>query len=116
MNWDLSDLPDDITIQIKRSDLVAFADRLIAGYSQIIPVPVSEGEDLLDFEGMCRFLKIAPSTGYAKTASGELPHFKKGRKLWFRRSELIKWLEQGRRKTKKDIDELAEMYLKNSKR
>lgn len=115
MNWNLSELPDDITIQIKRSDLVAFADRLIAGYSQNIPVPIDEGEDILDFDGMCRFLKIAPSTGYAKTSAGEIPHFKKGRKLWFRRSELTMWIEGGRRKTTKDLNELAEKYLKNSK-
>lgn len=115
MSWDISNLPEEIMIQVKKSDLLAFADKLIEGYAQKMPLAVDEGEDILDFDGMCRFLKIAPSTGYAKTSAGEIPHFKKGRKLWFRKSELVKWMEGGRRKTTKDLNELAEKYLKNSK-
>lgn len=113
--WDISNLPDNIKIEVTKADLLVFAYTLLDGVTQNLPPPKTDEGDILDFNGMCHFLGIAQSTGYAKTSNGELPHFKKGRKLWFRKSELIQWIEEGRRKTNKDLDELAEQYLKNSK-
>lgn len=113
--WNITNLPDNIKIEVTKKDLLAFANTLLNGMVQQHPPPKTEEEDLLDFNGMCRFLGIAQSTGYAKTSNNEIPHFKKGRKLFFRKSELVQWIEEGRRKTSKDLDELAEHYLKNSK-
>ena len=72
-------------------------------------------EDIVDFIKAKSILGCASSTLYAKTSRGEIAHFKKGRKLYFRKSELIEWIEKGRRKTKKDIDDLAKNYLLNKK-
>ena len=35
------------------------------------------------------------STLYKLTSEGAIPHTKRGRTLWFKRSELEKWLEDG---------------------
>ena len=111
--WDISKLPDNIKIEVTKADLLTFAHTLLDGMAQNLPPPKLQEDEILDFNGMCKFLGIAQSTGYAKTSNGEIPHFKKGRKLWFKKSELVQWIEEGRRKTTKGLDELAEMYLKN---
>ena len=114
MNFDLSKLPDNIKIEMKIADLKAFAQEVVSEYVKQMPNHSPKEEDITDFEGMLSITGYSSSTGYAKTSSGEIPHFKKGRKLFFRKSELLSWIESGKRKTTKDIDELAEQYLKRA--
>ena len=42
----------------------------------------------------------------------ELPRYKRVRGLYFKRSDLNGWIEQGRRKTVEDIEKEADGYLK----
>ena len=114
MNIDISKLPPNFRIEVTKADLIAFA-MVLKGPVNDIPKLDAEKDDILEFEGALKLTGYAAPTLYAKTAKGEIPHFKKGRKLFFKRSELIKWIEEGRRKTKKDLNELAESYLKKSK-
>ncbi len=115
MNIDISKLPPNFRIEVTKQDLIAFAMVLKGPVSNILTSDV-EKEDIIDFEGALQLTGYAAPTLYAKTGKGEIPHFKKGRKLFFKRSELIKWIEAGRCKTKKDLDDLAKQYLKNTKR
>ena len=39
---------------------------------------------------------LAKPTLYAKTSKNEIPHYKRGRKLYFKRSELLAWIEEGK--------------------
>ena len=40
---------------------------------------------------------------YALVSGRAIPHAKRGNKLYFTRSELLKWVEQGRRATKSQL-------------
>lgn len=59
------------------------------------------------------FLKLELSTLYEKTSKKLIPHFKKGNKLYFHKTELTKWIEKGRVKTKKDLETEAATALYN---
>lgn len=50
---------------------------------------------------------------YQKTSKNEIPHIKRGRKLFFEKSQIDKWLEEGRVKTKGEIAAEAEAFLSN---
>lgn len=39
---------------------------------------------------------LAKPTLYSKTSKNEIPHYKRGRKLYFKRSELLNWIEEGK--------------------
>lgn len=52
---------------------------------------------------------------YRLTSGRGIPHFKKGRKVFFNKSELEAWLQDTRVKTQDEIDEEAERYLSNRK-
>jgi len=45
-----------------------------------------------------------------------IPHFKKGKKLYFKKSDLIKWLEKGKRMSQAEIEEVAHEYLINKRK
>ncbi len=77
--------------------------------------PNNEEGGFLNFEQACKFLDFAKPTLYSKTSKGEIPHFKKGKRLLFKKSELLKWIEGTRRKTKEDISALAEQYIRQTK-
>ncbi len=115
MNLDLSKLPENIKLEVTKSDLIAFAKDLIKESKATTPEPTQPTPDILNFDEMCNFLGIAKPTGYAKTSNGDLPHFKKGGKLYFKMSELITWIESGRRMTQIEVDQLADDYLKSNK-
>ncbi len=52
----------------------------------------------------CELTGLAKPTVYSLVSERKIPHSKRGKKLYFSRRELIKWIESGRRKT---ITELA---------
>jgi len=52
--------------------------------------------DIIDIDIAVKIVGLAKSTIYLKTSKKEIPHHKKGRKLYFKRSELINWIEEGK--------------------
>lgn len=74
----------------------------------------TESEQFLDVTKASIFLGIAKPTIYAKCSKLQIPHFKKGKKLYFRKKELIEWLQSGKRKTSQQIQAEAEGF--NQKR
>jgi excisionase family DNA binding protein len=51
---------------------------------------------------------LAKPTIYAAVQRREIPHMKKGKKLYFKRSELQAWIESGRKPTTADIESVAD--------
>jgi excisionase family DNA binding protein len=64
----------------------------------------NSAEPLIDIDEAASIVKLKRSTLYALTSRRQIPHYKRGGKLYFRRSELIDWLTQGRRPV---VDEAA---------
>jgi excisionase family DNA binding protein len=54
-------------------------------------------EPLIGIDEAASIVGMKRSTLYARTSNRSIPHYKQGGKLYFRRSELISWLTQGRR-------------------
>ena len=59
----------------------------------------------LDVDQAADFLGIAKATLYGKCCKLLIPHFKKGKKLYFNKPELIEYLKSGKRKTASDIQQ-----------
>ena len=55
------------------------------------------------------FLKIPKATIYTFTSKREIPFHKVGKGLLFFKAELLAWIEEGKKKTKKQIE--AEGFL-----
>lgn len=46
---------------------------------------------------------LARATIYSKVSRREIPHSKRGKRLYFSRSELIQWIAAGKRRTQSEI-------------
>lgn len=55
----------------------------------------SNDDDLLTIQQASELVNLAPATLYAKTSTGTIPFLKRGKKLYFRKSELIRWIDSG---------------------
>lgn len=84
-----------------------FRKELEAFYAKVNtqPAPQKEENDFTNIDGAMEITGLERSTIYNKWSKGEMPGYKKSRRLYFKRSELIAWLESGKRKTIKEIAE-----------
>lgn len=49
-----------------------------------------------NLEEVCAYTKLAPQTVYKKTASAEIPHSKRGKRLFFDKAVIDKWILENR--------------------
>jgi excisionase family DNA binding protein len=72
-------------------------------------------ETLLNVQEAAALLNLAVATLYEKTSDKVVPHYKHGKKLLFKKSELLAWVESTRIKTLKQIREESTRFV-NRKR
>jgi len=75
----------------------------------------SDQDSFLGVDEAALFLGIAKATLYGKCSKLLVPHFKKGKKLYFDKAELLDWLKSGKRKTITDNNEKVNAHLTNRK-
>lgn len=68
-------------------------------------------EQLLTVQQAAEFLNLSVPTVYSKVSRGELPVMKRGKKLHFSNTELMRYLKDGRKLTNSEIETEAENYL-----
>jgi excisionase family DNA binding protein len=57
----------------------------------------AENDPFLSIKEAAAFLNLATQTVYGFTSNGTIPFIKKGKKLYFKKSELTKWINEGKR-------------------
>lgn len=70
-------------------------------------------EDVLTVSQASAYLCLAKQTLYGLTSRNQIPHFKRGKKLYFKKSLLEEWITQGRKIT---ISELKQKLEQNENR
>ena len=73
-------------------------------------------EEFLTVKQASELLNLSVPTLYSKVSKGELPVMKRGKRLYFSRTELIEYLKAGKRKSSAEIEAEADAYLLNSKK
>ena len=68
----------------------------------------AEDDKIFVVKTVAKYLDLKQSTIYALTCRKEIPHYKRGKKLYFKKSEIDKWIETGRVLTNTDLDAIAE--------
>jgi excisionase family DNA binding protein len=73
-----------------------------------------ENEKPLDFESARRFLGVSCSTLYKMTFLKKIPFSKPGgKKVYFKKSDLIKWMNSNPVKSVEEIEDAAVNYMMN---
>lgn len=68
--------------------------------------------EVLNLNQAAEYVSLSKSAIYKKTSERNIPHFKKGKKLYFKRSELDNWLTGMKISTKDEIDQAATDYIR----
>ena len=72
-------------------------------------------DEIFDTSKAVSFTGFSKPTIYGYCQKREIPHYKKGGKTFFFKSELIQWLKENKVKTLKELGEGADAYLKSKK-
>lgn len=79
--------------------------------------PANSEDETLTVNEVCRILKIKPATIYGRTCKNAIPFTKKGKRLVFFRSDIVKYQREGYRPTNDEIEKSnVEELVKNRKR
>lgn len=90
--------PQQYTLEHLLKDLIrqVVKEEINQALSSHLPVLLETQQravpEIMDIAEAGNFLGLSKATMYKKTASGEIAHYKTGKKLFFKRSELIEWI------------------------
>lgn len=77
---------------------------------------VQVSTEILNLENASIYLDISKSSLYKFTSTKEIPHFKRGKRLYFKKSELDDWRTTQKISSRDEIDKLATEYILKNKR
>lgn len=75
----------------------------------------NEGEDLLNIQQAAALISLSVPTVYGLVSRANIPAFKKGKRLYFSKQELLAWVKEGRKKTFADIESETDAFLQKQK-
>lgn len=67
--------------------------------------------NVINLNQAAEYVSLSKSAMYKKTAERTIPHFKQGKKLYFKRSELDDWLTAQKISTHAEIEKEADDYI-----
>lgn len=62
------------------------------------------------------FIKLSVPTIYGLVGKNEIPFSKKGKRLYFCKKELVDWINEGRKKTRTELSEAINDFMRKKKR
>jgi excisionase family DNA binding protein len=80
------------------------------------PPESPDDPDAFDITEAAKYLMLAKPTVYRMVAKRKIIHYKRGKRLYFRKNDLDVWINKGRRKTLDEINEEADQYIKRKGR
>jgi excisionase family DNA binding protein len=73
-------------------------------------------KEVMNVKQLCDYLELSISHIYKLTSNQEIPHYKRGgKKLYFNKYEIDKWVLKNRVDTNEEIETMAANYIMNSK-
>jgi excisionase family DNA binding protein len=81
-----------------------------------IGIPIAEVNHPMDIKELSAYLNKSKSAIYTMTFSNKIPHYKSGKKLYFKKSEIDEWIFSNKIKTNDDIEREAMEYIRKNPR
>ena len=103
-------------IIIERLDAIERLLYEIKSGKQVDNVPVVYANEMMNVQQVAEYLTLSVQTIYGLVHKMEIPNSKRGKRLYFKRSEIDEWIRQSRRKTRVEIEQEATNYLLRSRK
>lgn len=103
-------LSEQHAVIMELSHMLFETNEMVKRILQPNPLP-----DLMTIQQAGEYLSLTIPTMYNKVSRNELPYMKRGKRLYFSRTELTEYLKAGRNKTEDELIEEVESYLESKK-
>ena len=90
-------------------------DEVRKALAENLPTYQKDSKQIFNFEEGCSYLSISKSHGYKLTSKGLVPHSKRGKRIYFKKSDLDDWLLANKINTVADLQEEMSNYLSQSR-
>ena len=81
----------------------------------INPSKTSDEDALISIDETVKIINLSKATIYGLTHRKEIPFHKRGKRLYFIKSEILQWIKSGKRETKSELEERANEYLSKNR-
>jgi len=71
---------------------------------------IHTSKNVMSINQLCEYCGFAKSYVYKQTSTREIPHYKKGKRLYFKKTEIDDWLLKTKVKTMDEIQREATIY------
>ena len=78
---------------------------------QIQPQKVTQEDEFLNIDELSKLIGLTKPTIYGHVHRNTIPFIKKGKMLRFSKIDILNWLQDGKSKSKADIDNQVNEYL-----
>lgn len=85
-------------------------EKIMSRLDRIEQITLIGAKDVLNMDDAHIITGISMSDLYKKTSAREIPHYKKGKRVYFDRVELESWLKENRITTIDEIETAAATY------
>jgi len=87
-------------------------DSVAEVFTEFFPAKSKEiSYDFLNIKEASKLLNIAPQTIYGYTSKRTIPFFKRSKRLYFSKEDLLAWVREGKMKTQSEIEQVADDYI-----
>ena len=98
--------------ETQRTGHVVTVGKLLEDLTKILIV---NNKEVLNFEEAMFLTGYKSDELYRKTRERTIPHYKSGKKLYFKREEVLGWMLRNKVATRDEIELLANKYMFNQK-
>jgi excisionase family DNA binding protein len=78
--------------------------------------PLASANDPMDIKALSAYIKTSPSAIYKFTSEGSIPHYKNGKRLYFKKEEINDWIFTTKRSSTYEIEKEANEYIRKHPR
>lgn len=93
----MAELPVIIMTQLSPEELSQLIEDSVRKALMVSPKQNIDSETVLNVSEAAKLLNLGVQTVYVKVSKKEIPFLKQGKRLYFYRSELLKYLNEGRK-------------------
>lgn len=83
--------------------------------SRLEELAIIAGKSILDLDETVIYTGFSKGYLYRMTSERQIPHYKKNRKLYFKKAELDAWMLDSKIVTMDEVDRKANEYILNNK-
>lgn len=71
----------------------------------------NDDEDFMNIDQVSSFIDLAKPSVYGLVNKRKIPHFKSGKRLYFKKSDIVQWITSTKVSTKQEMEDKANEYI-----